>query len=122
MITVTTEPRRKLIRAKMSGLLSLPEVQAFGEEEQAAVRSMGLQSGEFLLLVETHGETVQTQEVMFAFRELVTNSELKAKRIAIVRTGALAGIQSRRLADARSDYEVFTNTGDAEEWLFAGAA
>ena len=118
MITVTAEPHRKLVRARMSGLLTLAEVKTFGEEEQAAVRAMNLCSGEFFLLVDTVGNTVQTQEVVLAFRELVMNSALKAKRIAVVRAGALAGMQSRRIADARSDYEVFPNVVEAEAWLF----
>jgi hypothetical protein len=119
MITVEAEPLRKLVRARMSGLLTIAEVQAFGEAEQAAARAMGLGSGEFLLLVDTAGDTVQTQEVMLAFRDLMTNSPLKAGRIAVVRAGALTGMQSRRFSDIRSSYEVFSNVRDAEAWLFA---
>ena len=119
MISVEAEPIHKLVRARMSGLLTLAEVQAFGEAEQAAARAMGLRSGEFLLLLDTAGDTVQTQEVMLAFRDLMTSSPLKARRIAVVRAGALTGIQSRRFANIRSSYQVFSNVRDAEAWLLA---
>jgi hypothetical protein len=122
MIIVETDPGRKLVRATMSGLLSLAEVKIFGEEEQKAVRSMGLASGEFFLLVDAIGETVQTQEVALAFGELVSNSALKAERIAIVRSGVLASMQSRRIAGSRSNYEVFGSVADAEAWLFPDPA
>ena len=118
-IIVETDPGRKLVRATMSGLLSLAEVKILGEEEQKAVRSMGLASGEFFLLVDAIGETVQTQEVAIAFGELISNSALKARRIAIVRSGVLASMQSRRIAAARPNHEVFGNVADAKAWLFS---
>lgn len=119
MITVTTEPARKLVRARMVGLLTVEEVHAFSREEQAAVKAMGLGSGEFLLLVETGGHAVQTQEVMAAFRDLMLHSPLKAKRIATVRAGALSRLQQRRVNETRADTEVFGTVEEAEAWLFA---
>jgi hypothetical protein len=119
MIEVTVEPARKLVRARMGGLLTLDEVKRFSAEEQAAVRGMGLGSGEFLLLVETEGNVVQTQDVVQALQDLIQHSPLKAKRIATVRTSALATLQTRRLTTLRNDYEVFDSLADAEAWLFA---
>ncbi len=119
MIEVTVEPARKLVRARMGGLLTLDEVKRFSAEEQAAVRGMGLGSGEFLLSVETEGNVMQTQDVVQALQELIQHSPLKAKRIATVRTSALATLQTRRLTTLRNDYEVFDNLVDAEAWLFA---
>ena len=118
LIEMDIDPDRKLVRARMSGLLTVHEVEAFSRQEQSLVRGMGLSSGEFYLLVETEGNVVQTQEVMDAFHNLARHSELKAKRIATVRAGALARMQSRRLSDVRSDTEVFNDVASAEEWLF----
>ncbi len=42
MITVITEPARKLIRARMGGLLTVKDVESFSRDEQDAARSMGL--------------------------------------------------------------------------------
>lgn len=117
MITVTSEPRRRLVRAQMGGLLTIEDVQAFSQEEQRAVRDMGLRSGEFDLLVVTLGNVVQTQEVMQAFAVLMTSTPAKARKIAVVRDGALTRMQSRRVSGARPNYQVFDNVDDADTWL-----
>ena len=103
MIQVTAEPERKLVRARMGGLLSIADVERFSADEQEAVRGMGLGSGEYLL-VETLGNVVQTLEVMEAFARLLADSPLKARKIATVRRGALTKMQSRRIGNVRSNY------------------
>ena len=116
---MTSEPERKLVRAVMSDMLTLAEVERFSNEEQAAVRRMGLLSGEFVLLIETIGNLVQTQEVMEAFQALLGSSLLKARRIATVRDGVLTRMQTRRISKTRSNAEVFDTLAAAETWLFA---
>lgn len=117
MIEVTTDPARKLVRAVMSEMLTVAQVAAFSRDEIAAVREMGLASGEFDLLIETHGNLVQTQDVMEAFQRLMIESPIKARRIATVRAGALSRIQSRRISKVRSSAEVFETVSEAEAWL-----
>ncbi len=121
MIRVTTEPHRRLVRAVMGGMLTIEEVDLFSREEQAAVRQMGLESGAFDLLVETIGNDVQTQEVMNAFQALITGT-FTARRIAIVRGGALVRMQSRRMTMLRPDCAVFEHVDDANDWLSEMAA
>jgi hypothetical protein len=117
VIRISAEPERVLVRATMGGLLTIADVERFSADEQAAVREMGLGSGEFDLLVETQGSVVQTQEVMEAFANLLANSPLKARKIATVRQGALTRMQSRRIANVRSNYEVFGTVEEADAWL-----
>lgn len=119
MIVVSSEPERKLITVVMSGLLSVAEVERFSEEEQAAVHAMGCKTGEFLLLVITIGEQVHTQEVATAFQKLMTDSPLKARRIALVREGSLPKMQSRRISTVRDYSLVFEDVAEAEAWLFS---
>lgn len=118
MIAVTADPSRRLVRALMSGFLTVEEVHQFSRDEQAAVREMGLGSGEFLLLIIAQTDVVQTQEVMAAFQELIVTSTFKAARIATVRSGALARMQTRRVTSIRDDTAVFESVADAERWLF----
>ena len=101
----------------MGGMLTVEEVEAFSREEQAAARSMGAASGGFVLLVETIGNQVQTQEVMAAFGRLLQSSPLKAGKIATVRAGALTRMQSKRVMQQRSGTAVFDNVADARSWL-----
>ena len=118
MIEVTFDSRRKLVRSVMGGLLTTTDVERFSREEQQAVEKMGLKSGEFLLLVETRGNVVQSQDVVAAFQNLMLNSPLKAKRIATVRAGALSRLQTRRINSVRDAAQVFETVEDAEAWLF----
>lgn len=117
MIIVTFEPQHRRVRARMGGMLSIAEVEQFSLDEQAAVRCMGLGSGEFDLLIETDGSVVQAQEITAAFGRLMLESPLKARRIATVRASALTRIQSRRLQKLRSNTEVFETCAEAEAWL-----
>lgn len=116
-ITITTDASRRLVRARMGGLLTVAEVEAFSRAEQAAVAGMGCGTGEFDLLVETVGNTVQTQEVMDAFGALMLHSPLKARKIATVRDGVLTRMQSRRMSRLRSGSAVFDTLAAAEAWL-----
>lgn len=118
MITVAAEPERKLVRAHMSGFLDLAEVADFSRQEQAAVRSMGLGSGDFYLLINTSETFIQTQEVVAAFQHLITDSKFKAKRIAVAREGSLTRIQTNRIVKIRDNAAVFESVADAERWLF----
>ena len=118
MIDVTFNSDRKLVRAVMGGLLTISDVDRFSREKEAAVRSMGLASGEFFLLVETRCNVVQSKEVVAAFQDLMLHSPLKAKRIATVRAGALSTIQSRRITGGRQSAQVFQRLEDAQAWLF----
>ena len=100
-------------------MLNLDDVETFYRREQEAVQAMGCGTGEFFLLVETKGNVVQSKDVMEAFQRLIEHSPVKAKRIAIVRAGALSSMQTRRIAKARSAVEVFDAVEDAETWLFS---
>lgn len=117
MIRVTSDPARKLVRAHMRGLLGVEEVERFSRDEQAAVRAMGLGAGEFVLLIDAQGGTVQTQEVMDAFRSLLLNSPLKARKVATVRRETLDQMQSRRVSQVRASARVFGDLAEAEAWL-----
>ena len=101
----------------MGGLLTIEDVEHFSREEQDAVRKMGLGSGEFYLLVETRGDTVQSKEVVEAFKRLMLHSPLKAARIATVRSGVLTTLQTRRIAAVREGANVFASVAEAEAWL-----
>ena len=119
MIVVKAEPRRKLLRVAINSFLTMADIHQFDRDKQAAVAAMGLGTGEFLMLVESSSRQVQTQEVVAAFQELARSSPVRARKLAIVKDGALPRLQSRRIAGARSSAEVFDDLAAAERWLFA---
>ncbi len=54
---------------------------------------------------------------MEAFAALIVHSPVKARKIAVVREGALTRMQSRRIGQQRSSYEVFEKIEDVNAWL-----
>ncbi len=121
MILVSTDPKRKLVKAQMSGLLTAADVADFAEKEREAVEAMGLGSGEFYLLIDTSQTLIQPQDVVSAFQDLVQNAVYKAKRIAVARKGSLTKSQTRRVLNVRDDTAIFDSIRDAERWLFSEA-
>lgn len=80
---------------------------------------MGLQSGEFLVLVNTEGAVIQSQEVVSAFTDIVAHSPLKAKRIVVVRSSSLTRMQMQRILMIRGNAAIFAGLSEAEQWLLA---
>ncbi|HEU0067433.1 MAG TPA: hypothetical protein VFQ57_09365 [Sphingomonas sp.] len=119
MFEIAVDAGRKLIRATMWGFMTVEEVYDFSRQEQTAIKRMGCGSGEFLLLIETHGATTQSQDVVAAFQDIIVNSPLKAKKIASVRAGSLSRIQTRRMMMVRENIAVFETVEEAEVWLLA---
>ncbi|WP_076068074.1 hypothetical protein [Sphingomonas montana] len=119
MIEVTTDPSRKLVLAHMEGFLEPADVAKFAQDERAAAESMGLGSGEFLLLVDTANCMIQSQDVVAAFQHLIANASHKARRLAIIRQGSLTRMQTNRIISIRDDAAVFVTRAEAEAWLFA---
>lgn len=117
MISVDVEPSRKLVRACMTGFLSIQEVEDFSLREQGLVEAMGWKSGEFLLLVDTEGAVIQSADVVAALQATVLKSRYKAGRIAVVRHDALTRFQTERILGVRDNAEIFRSAEDALEWL-----
>ncbi|MFZ2996133.1 hypothetical protein [Sphingobium sp.] len=119
MIKVTADPARKLVIARMSGFLSVEEVEQFSRDKDAAVESMGLRSEDYLLLIDTAEAIIQPQEIVAAFQHLVTSARYKAGRIAVARKSSLTRMQTSRILSLRDDAAVFETISEAEAWLFA---
>jgi hypothetical protein len=99
--------------------MDIGEVAEFSRSEQQAVTEAGLGSGEFLLLIDTEGAVIQSQEVVAAFLDIVANSPLKARRIAVVRGGSLTRMQTQRILMIREGATMFQTFAEAMQWLFA---
>lgn len=119
MFSIGFDASRALVRAKMWGFMDIGEVAEFSRLEQQTVVEAGLGSGEFLLLIDTEGAVIQSQEVVSAFMGIVANSALKARRIAVVRGGSLTRMQTQRILMIREGTAMFQTLAAAEQWLFA---
>jgi len=118
MIKVTSDRSRKLVIAEMSGFLDPADVVQFNADKEAAVSAMGMGSGEYVMLINTEGCVIQSQEVVAAFTRIVLDTRFKSKRLAVVRHDSLTRLQTRRILSVRDDAEIFASVAQAEAWLF----
>ena len=116
MYTVVPDPIHPLVRIHLSGFFDSAEVARFWREEQEVARAVLAQHGLYDLLIETPGGGPQGQEVLDAFRRIVTESPVKARRIAIVSGSTLLRMQIRRVF-VSDTFQVFATTAEAEAWL-----
>ena len=119
--SIKIDADKKIVTAKLAGFFSPQEVAEFARDEQAAARSLGCRSGEFGLLICTHGGQAQAQDVIGAFQGLMHDLPLKAGRIAFVSESALLNLQLRRMIPA-DRARVFGDVEEATKWVAQGLA
>ena len=119
MYSITSVPRQKLICARLSGFFAVEEVVKFGRAVQETSIALGCGPDEHLLLVDTTGCVLQSQEVVAAFQKLIQDSPLKSRRLAILCGDSLSRMQARRIL-MREGAMLFDNEQEAERWLLSG--
>lgn len=117
MYKITLDPQRRLLTIKASGFATVEEVTLFYREVAALVAKQGWAAGEYVSIFHVLDEIVQRQEVADAFAVATRNVVTPARKNAVVRTGALASLQGRRIIDERT--AIFATIREAEAWLFA---
>jgi hypothetical protein len=116
MFTITTEPRRKLVRIKVCGMLKVCDVADFLQQEHAAIRAMGCPVGHHFVLADLTDCPLQLQEIIAAFQKSMTSPQ-RAKRVAVAVGSSLSRMQARRLLQ-REEVAMFDTVAEAEKWLF----
>jgi hypothetical protein len=119
MFTITTEPKRWLVRLKFSGQLTLDDVGEFYRQEEAAIKRMGCPLGFDLVIIDATECPLQLQDIVSAFQKTMS-SPRRAKRVAVVTGRSLARMQARRLLQ-RDEVAMFDTIEEAEEWLFSAS-
>ena len=117
MFEIQAEPERKLIRLKISAMLTQEQVRELYRQEHMAILGMRCRLGEQLCIVDLTECPLQLQTVVSAFEsQMGTNA--KARKLAMYTGQALARMQARRLLK-RADAAIFQTKAEAETWLFA---
>ena len=117
MYEITTEPHRKLVRLKLTGMLTREQVSQLYREEHRAIQEMGCRLGEHLCIVDLTSCPLQVQEVAQAFQSQI-GSSAKARHLAIYTGNATGRMQARRIVRERHDVAIFERREEAEKWLF----
>ena len=108
---------RDLVRIRMSGFFNLEDISRFQAELKAAHGRLGYRDKP-LTIIDISGMAIQTQEVTARWGAFLANPAHRSRRLAFVVAPTLARVQLKRALRDR-DARVFSNTAEAEEWLFA---
>ena len=117
MFAIEIDPECKLITIRLSGLLTVEEVERLLHQEQSAVVALGYRSGEYLLLVDASGCVIQSQEVIAAFQAAVAATRLSAARVAVVCGPSLTLLQTQRILLVRENTRIDATEVEARAWL-----
>lgn len=114
--TITTEPNRRLLRLTLAGQFTLADVAAMDRERQRAIGTLRCGFNKHLALCDVHATELSTPEVAAALQQAIGQPLFRAKRCAMVISGAVARIQARRVV-GRDDIAFFEMPEEAEAWL-----
>jgi hypothetical protein len=117
MFEITTDPRRHLVRIKLSGMMSVDDVAELYRQEHVAIRAMRCPVGQHVLLIDSTQNELQTQDVIAAFKGELSRPT-RARRIAVVTGQSLSRMQARRLLTDQPGM-IFATEAEAEAWLFS---
>lgn len=109
---------RDLVRIQMAGLFTQADVAAFVEERRRAHAQLGCGPNRHLTLNDVRQMKIQTQEIVAAFRTMLSDPVCKSRRLAFVAAPTLARGQLLRALQDR-DARCFETIEAAEAWLFA---
>ncbi len=117
--TIELDPSRELVRIRLSGFFSVDDVGRFQAELLLAHRRLGCgRKGGPLTINDISGLAIQSQDVVARWSAFLADPAHRSRRLAFVVSSTLARMQLQRAIGGR-DAMVFTDTDEAERWLFA---
>lgn len=114
--SIEIDKARGLLRIAMSGFFLEEDVRRFSADKDTAINDMGGLSCHHSTLVDIREMQIQSQEIVTAFRRVLSAQTAIRKPIAFLVSPSLARFQIRRAAgDRKAEY--FTSIEAAEAWL-----
>ena len=111
---------RDLVRITMAGLFTARDIAAFLEARRKAHEELGCAPNQHLTLNDVRRMKIQTQDMVAAFRDMLSDPAYRSRRLAFVAAPTLARGQLQRALQER-DARCFDTIEAAEAWLFAEA-
>jgi hypothetical protein len=115
--SISVDRLAAFVRIKLGGFFALEDVQAFAAAQRHAYKMLASAKGRHVTLCDVSDCKIQPQDVVEAFRGLLTDRSLMSKRMAFVTGASPAKMQIRRLI-ARDTCRFFEDAASAERWLF----
>lgn len=114
--SISVDRLAAFVRIKLGGFFALADVQDFAAAQRRAYATLASAKGRHVTLCDVSDCKIQPQDVVEAFRGLLTDRSLMSERMAFVTGMSPAKMQIRRLI-ARDTCRFFEDVGSAERWL-----
>src|ERR1700741_3543919 len=114
------DPALDLVRITMSGMFTPGDIAGFLDARRRAHAELSCAPNRHVTLNDLRGMKIQSQEVVYAFRGMLSAPAFRSRRLAFVAAQTLARSQLLRALDGR-DARCFDDVDAAEAWLFAEA-
>lgn len=113
---IAADRARGLIRIRMSGFFTLPDVEAFAKGYSEALDTLGLAINQHLTLCDITAMDIQAQDIVSAFSRFMAKPHIRSRRLAFLAGLSLSRKQAERLT-VRDSVQFFSDRTSAEAWL-----
>ncbi len=115
---VEADPTRDLVRIRLSGFFTTDDIEGFLEARRLAHAQLRCGPNRHLTINDVTGMKIQAQEIVAAFRDMLSAPDYQSRRLAFVTGPTLARSQLMRTLVNRTA-RCFDDVESAEAWLFA---
>jgi ribosomal protein S18 acetylase RimI-like enzyme len=119
--SLTVDPRRDLVRIRMAGFFTRADVADFLAARHRAHQALTCAPNQHLTLADISEMSIQSHDVVDAFREILAAPEYRSRRLAFVVGYTLVRSQAIRAVASR-EAGWFADPEAAETWLFVDRA
>lgn len=117
--SITADPARDLIRIRMGGFFKAENIASFLRERDSAHARLGCAPNQHLTLNDVREMSIQPQDAVKAFQEMLADPAYRSRRLAFVVSPTLARGQLARALDGRPNTRLFDDVTEAEAWLLS---
>ena len=114
---VTADPTRDLIQIRMAGFFTAEDLKGFIEARRAAHAELRCGPNQHLTLNDVRDMKIQSQDMVDAFRAMLSDPAYRSRRLAFVVGPTLTRTQLTRAIDGRNA-RCFDDAWAAEAWLY----
>lgn len=118
---VEADPTRDLVRIRLSGFFTQDDIEAFLDARRVAHAQLRCGPNRHLTINDVTGMKIQSQDIVVAFRDMLSAPDYQSRRLAFVIGPTLARSQLMRALTNRNA-RCFDDHAAAEAWLFSADA
>lgn len=119
--SVSVDVPLDLVRITLGGFFTQDDIQRFLAAREIAHAQLRCGPNQHLTLADVRGLSIQMQEIVGAWRQVLAAPEYRSRRLAFVQGQSLTRLQLQRAAVNR-DVRYFNDMAKAEAWVLSADA